>query len=231
MDDDFRRMTADAFPNRESGCILRVTMDPSLITLLAGAALTVAAVVAYLILFRRTLLDTIEEQRGLVAASAERWFAVQPCFRCYESEMRLLEVSPNGRSIHYQCAHCKKKMHAPASTPDAPKALEQYRTLTALVEQYRERTAHSETPEADLGEVIFFAPAALLPYEQSSRTRIPEPVRSEVWRRDGGQCAKCGSKHNLQFDHIIPVSRGGANSVANIQLLCLACNAAKGDRV
>lgn len=57
--------------------------------------------------------------------------------------------------------------------------------------------------------------------------RIPQDVKIAVSARDGGSCRQCGSTQNLHFDHIIPVSRGGANTVANIQLLCGPCNRAK----
>ncbi len=205
-------------------------MDPWVVTVAAAATLAVAAGVGYALLTRPPLLARIAATRRRVIAGVERWFAVQPCFRCYEFEMRLLGISPNGRSVHYQCRHCKKKMHAPAGTPDAAGVLEQYQFLAELVERYREQ-GYAEPPADELEDVLFVTPAAPLPYEQTTRTPIPEAVRGEVWRRDGGQCAKCGSKRNLQFDHIIPVSRGGANSVANLQLLCLPCNAAKGDQV
>lgn len=61
----------------------------------------------------------------------------------------------------------------------------------------------------------------------SIRERIPERVRIEVWRRDGGKCARCGSRENLEDDHIIPVSKAGSNSARNIELLCEKCNRAK----
>lgn len=60
---------------------------------------------------------------------------------------------------------------------------------------------------------------------------IPQHVKSEVWRRDGGRCVECGSSHSLEFDHVIPFSRGGATSVANLQLLCRVCNSRKGARI
>jgi hypothetical protein len=60
------------------------------------------------------------------------------------------------------------------------------------------------------------------------RDVIAEAVRLEVWRRDGGRCVACGSKQRLQFDHVIPVALGGAGTVENLQLLCAACNGAKG---
>ena len=38
------------------------------------------------------------------------------------------------------------------------------------------------------------------------KIRVPESVRIEVWRRDQGVCAQCGSREKLEYDHIIPVS-------------------------
>jgi 5-methylcytosine-specific restriction endonuclease McrA len=38
----------------------------------------------------------------------------------------------------------------------------------------------------------------------------------------------CGSSDRLEFDHIIAVAKGGSNTERNIQLLCEACNRAKG---
>jgi HNH endonuclease len=68
------------------------------------------------------------------------------------------------------------------------------------------------------------------PVGERNRRVIPQDVKIAVSARDGGRCRKCGSTQQLHFDHVIPVSRGGVNSVANIQLLCGACNRAKGAR-
>ena len=62
----------------------------------------------------------------------------------------------------------------------------------------------------------------------SRREPIPRDVRLAVWRRDGGHCVECGSDFDLQYDHVIPLSMGGASSVENLQLLCADCNRAKG---
>jgi 5-methylcytosine-specific restriction endonuclease McrA len=64
-----------------------------------------------------------------------------------------------------------------------------------------------------------------------TRRSIPERTRHEVWRRDQGRCLDCHSQENLEFDHIIPVSRGGANTTRNIELRCEACNGRKGARI
>jgi hypothetical protein len=63
--------------------------------------------------------------------------------------------------------------------------------------------------------------------EARRREPIPEDVRTYIWRRDEGKCVQCGSRENLEFDHIIPHSKGGSNSARNIQLLCEPCNRAK----
>lgn len=59
------------------------------------------------------------------------------------------------------------------------------------------------------------------------RERIPERIRIEVWRRDGGKCAQCGSREKIEYDHIVPVSKGGSNTARNIELLCEKCNRQK----
>ena len=69
-----------------------------------------------------------------------------------------------------------------------------------------------------------------LPAAGASRRRaIPERVRSEVWRRDGGACVECGSRERLEFHHIIPHSRGGADTARNLELLCERCHRPKGN--
>jgi 5-methylcytosine-specific restriction endonuclease McrA len=58
----------------------------------------------------------------------------------------------------------------------------------------------------------------------ASSRYISDPVEEEVFERDGGQCVKCGLTRDLQYDHVIPYSRGRSNAAANVQLLCGDCN-------
>jgi len=65
----------------------------------------------------------------------------------------------------------------------------------------------------------------------NQRLPIPGDVKMFVWKRDQGKCVKCGSQINLEFDHIIPVSKGGSNTARNIELLCESCNRKKSNNI
>jgi 5-methylcytosine-specific restriction endonuclease McrA len=41
----------------------------------------------------------------------------------------------------------------------------------------------------------------------------------------------CGSGERLAYDHIVPVSKGGANTVRNLELRCDSCNGRKGAKI
>lgn len=58
-----------------------------------------------------------------------------------------------------------------------------------------------------------------------SNTRyIPKLVKAQVYT---GECANCGKKWDLEYDHIKKISHGGNNDPSNLQILCRACNQAK----
>lgn len=49
-------------------------------------------------------------------------------------------------------------------------------------------------------------------------------VRRKVMERDKYRCLKCGTHKDLQVDHIVPVTKGGADDIDNLQTLCRKCN-------
>lgn len=69
----------------------------------------------------------------------------------------------------------------------------------------------------------------------SAYLRVPfrkiELSRKNILRRDGYNCVYCGSHLSpLTVDHIIPRSRGGADSWENLACACVKCNNKKGNR-
>lgn len=54
-----------------------------------------------------------------------------------------------------------------------------------------------------------------------------EIKRLKVFARDDDTCRSCGSKENLEADHIIPVALGGCEDLDNLQTLCYDCHKKK----
>jgi 5-methylcytosine-specific restriction endonuclease McrA len=57
-------------------------------------------------------------------------------------------------------------------------------------------------------------------------------TRREIFERDEGQCRDCRKKlvyepNGFQIDHIVPISLGGPDIRANVQLMCQTCNRKK----
>ena len=58
-------------------------------------------------------------------------------------------------------------------------------------------------------------------------------ARRHLYETQWGRCNGCGNAYqvkDLTVDHIAPVSKGGTNDTANLQLLCHNCNSVKGNR-
>ncbi|GAB3591434.1 HNH endonuclease [Angustibacter peucedani] len=69
----------------------------------------------------------------------------------------------------------------------------------------------------------------LVRYVRAPRRRAVAVSRRGVLRRDGHRCAYCqGSAATV--DHVVPRSRGGADTWENLVACCLRCNGVKGDR-
>ena len=75
------------------------------------------------------------------------------------------------------------------------------------------------------------------PSARENERRIPNAVKSAVWQRDKGRCTfvgdgghACESRRHLEFDHIVPVARGGESTVSNLRLRCRAHNQLEAER-
>jgi len=72
----------------------------------------------------------------------------------------------------------------------------------------------------------------LLSYERVPRNTV-KFNRRNIFLRDGHRCQYCGKRFSsprLSLDHVLPKSRGGADTWENIVCACLKCNVDKGGR-
>ena len=54
--------------------------------------------------------------------------------------------------------------------------------------------------------------------------------KKKLLAKHDGKCVYCKGTDNLTVDHIIPLSVGGNNTFANLQIACLSCNVRKSDK-
>ena len=81
-----------------------------------------------------------------------------------------------------------------------------------------------------MGHFTIHQPAVQAPRRRSKKSPIPSGLRAQVFARDGHACLRCSCSEPLRLraDHIIPESKGGEASMANLQTLCMSCNSWKG---
>ena len=66
----------------------------------------------------------------------------------------------------------------------------------------------------------------------TQRATLSVRKRFLVFKRDGYTCRLCRtSGGRLEVDHIVPVAKGGSDSLLNLQTLCYPCNRGKRDSV
>ena len=129
------------------------------------------------------------------------------CTRCLSNEFYIIQYPAHGLSFQAICNICgsKKWFKTKNEVDPFPFSPEIFKSLIDAPSHIRE--VAPDMPEED--------------------RHISTRVRREVWRRDQGRCIKCGSQRKLEYDHMIPYSKGGSNTARNIQLLCENCNRKK----
>lgn len=100
------------------------------------------------------------------------------------------------------------------------------------------RLAFVERVNADIQPDSLAPPTKTVPAARPAMPRsISVGVRYEVLRRDHFRCVTCGASPAndrgcvLHVDHVVPVSRGGDTTLANLRSLCQDCNLGKSAKV
>ena len=155
--------------------------------------------------------------------------------------------------------HAPGHVHAHArATPAAPGKYALQLTMDATTHdklRYAQDLLGHQVPDGDIATVLDRALDALI--ERLERTRfgiterprragatpapgsryIPTHVKSVVVQRDQCRCTyvsdtgrRCEARKRIEFDHQVPVARGGESTVANVRLRCRAHNQYEAER-
>ena len=181
----------------------------------------------------------VSQSGGSVAASASDARACQ------------LAPAPVGMTTTQQVAQrVEASAPRPKLTPLAPQRFALQVTLSQEMHdklRYAQELLGHAVPSGDMAQVLDRALDALIAklerqkFAATSRMRpgrgtpkgrhVPAEVRRAVWLRDQGRCTfvsekghRCESRTRLELDHVDPVARGGAATVANLRLRCRAHN-------
>jgi 5-methylcytosine-specific restriction endonuclease McrA len=107
------------------------------------------------------------------------------------------------------------------------------RAFDAAIQAFEKRRYAKRAARADDTDV---RPARKRP--SKSARHIPADVRRAVHERDGARCSfvsatgrRCEETRFLQFDHILPLARGGTSTVENLRLRCRAHNQYEAERM
>jgi hypothetical protein len=82
---------------------------------------------------------------------------------------------------------------------------------------------------------VFFAAEGMTETQEERRIGRHQPsfeTMMRIVRRDDYRCQHCKEKlrdDEVEFDHIIPVSKGGSSEEHNLRLTCFECNRDKSD--
>ena len=132
------------------------------------------------------------------------------------------------RFIAYNEVICKIRKYSPEQKAEVFREFEKEAIKESLLKKEQKKKLEREALDELIEEGLIFNTYI---DKMGNRNKISNETANAVWNRDGGKCCNCGSKENLEFDHIIPVSKGGATTFQNLQLLCKPCNIRKSNKI
>lgn len=134
----------------------------------------------------------------------------------------------NNKMIKYKEEICRIKKYPQEMKMEVIAGLEKEDIKNAVYKKERKKMIEREVLDELVQEGKIFN---VYIQKDGNRMTIPMDIATAVWNRDGGKCCICGSNENLEFDHIIPISKGGATTFRNLQILCKNCNIKKSDNI
>ncbi len=173
---------------------------------------------------KQKLFFEIESAKNNVKAEMQELFLIPKCTKCDDTIFDFERFNSQYTSIEIKCNTCGKGIWISDNNKSNDNLVVLDENFTQLKDLYINSygaLVHNQIQlESNCTNV-----------KRDIRESIPKSVKQDVWQRDGGKCVDCGSKEKLEYDHIIPISKGGANTVRNIQLLCENCNRTKSAKI
>lgn len=156
------------------------------------------------------------------------------CIRIKHAEdERARKASAYGPKPARECEYCGKPIGAERRR-DARfcdrDCLERYRTENVDRSQYYRSTQKQRTEYTRAWRKSNPASTRTSKRRRAYREltgTISERDWSRLVARHRGQCAYCGGSGEMTMDHVVPLSRGGTNTIGNVLPACRSCNSSK----
>ena len=174
------------------------------------------------------------KQRAYIRNIVKKNFIINLCPKCSDTKFTIIAFNSQSTSVNLQCNMCNKKIWEKLINDFDQKGVKElnplFKKFDAVNKNRRQRNSEGYKFEP-LRLIKITSNAQKIIKNTKSERHITQEIQDKVWNRDGGKCVQCGSNENLEFDHIIPHSKGGANTYRNIQLLCEPCNRSKSNKI
>jgi len=158
------------------------------------------------------------------------------CYRCREWKpvAAFSRSAPRADGLDPRCRECSAEYHRQYQARNRQKRTEAARKLRAKNPDYQRQNVarwRERNYEQHLAQARVYAAAR----RARKRDQFVENVDAlTVYERDSGICGICGAAvevDHFNVDHIIPLSRGGEHSYANVQLAHPDCNFRKHNKL
>jgi 5-methylcytosine-specific restriction endonuclease McrA len=165
------------------------------------------------------------------------------CSKCGEGK-ELSMFSPNKRTrdgVQSSCRACQNALYHATYVPkprrERAMSRDEYQRRYRLMNREKIRATDRAYREANRNRRAQNASSskeAKIHYFQQRRARkasVTNDLSVARWREIlayfGGRCAYCQKQGRMTQDHIVPISRGGGHTAANVVPACGSCNSIK----
>lgn len=171
---------------------------------------------------------------------ADRTARAKRCLECvkkeHRREVREAKQKRYGLKNERECLYCGAVIGVERRRDKkfcSRKCIDDYRTKFVDRSEYHRKTQERRSAYTRKWRKLNPASARTSAFKRRYREAagvISESDLQKMLNRFDGRCAYCGEKGEMTMDHVVPLSRGGSNSIGNILPACKRCNSSKSAR-